>query len=472
MMKTPEDILVSFLSDLSLSDFDPRSLLEYGIPSLLLMILNKDAVVLGDQSLIASTALKNLYFLLDDSQIRDQIVKECGLDTLSRIVKESTCDIAISYSAKALGEIFKGKSESNGSTALISLMNKLECPSISEECKSSIVSALANASLVSEANKVFISSKITATDVPVSSKSNECVSSICAMVMNSAYCNTSAAYNFLESGTVELLVSHGKHMIENIGENFLVIERMLDMLTNLSNSRQNQSLVESIEDAIPFVTEVLLVAEEPSLLNKACRACASICYFTNSARRDFGKECLTTLTDIILRMGLYNDTDEDEAESATAIEACKALSSLVADDLMKEQFLDNNMQDIRSLIQLFLETESNEVIIGGAMIVSILLPSSRKEQNELIAEGRLSFIENENGKAVLQRCAKECHYDDLDLQPQWLRNAIELVFVTPTQAVISKDICNVKLQRREKSLDEYFSLTKLFVTTNDNVDRR
>jgi len=419
-MKTPHDILVNFLADLTLSDFDHRTLMEYGFPSLLLMILNTDVVVLGDQSLVASTALENLCQMLDDSQVQDQIVKKCGLDTLSRIVTDCKCDDAVSYSAKALGIIFRDKRESNGiTTALTSLVKKLECPSISDECKSSIVSALANASLISEANKIFISLNITATDI--SSKSNECVSSICALVMNSAYFNASAAYNFLESGTVELLVSHGKHMTENFGngENCLVIGRMLDMLTNLSNSRQNQSLVESIEDAIPFVAEVLLVAEEPSLLNKACRACSSICYFTNSARRGFGKECLASLTDIILRMGLYNDTDEDEAESATTIEACKALSSLVTDDLMKEQFIDN-MQDIRSLVQLFLETESNGVLIGGAMIVSILLPLSREEQNALIAEGRRSFIEHENGKAVLQRCAKECHYDDLDLQPQWL----------------------------------------------------
>ena len=461
-MNSPRDALLKFLSDLG--DFDHQTLVDYGIPSFLLSLLTKDAVIKDD--LFSSKLLKNVFYAASkNSHVRSEA--EDALQILSKIVDESKCDEAIIYSAKALGELFKDKQASIGMTSMISLTKKLACCSNSGECKASILFALANASLLSEANKIFISSKITTIDDVAAVLSPDTVPSCCSMIANSSYRCSTAAYNFLQSEFVPVLVSNGKHIIDNTfdenEENTLVLERMLEMLANLSNSPQNQSLVESIEDVIPFVRKVLLVADGSSVVTKAARACASICYFTNSARRSFGLDCSESLTDIILRRGLYNETNEDEAESMAAIEACKALSSLLVDDFTKAQFL-TNVQDVKSLVQLFLSTESKGVLSGGAMIVSILLPLSAEEQTALLLEGRQSLIANENGEAVLQRCANECYYDDIEIQPQWLTNAVALVQMKSTTVAASEVLCKVRLQERERTLEDFFSITDLFET--------
>ena len=465
IMNEAEAAIVSFAQSLSLAtpsnDSNVDTILNYGVPKVLLTILSSDSAISSDCQSISENVAKSLFDIANlDQRISRQVAKDGGVEIMSRLISQCKHDQTVLYASKVITvlSLIEEDRRSTGRLVLVELMKSAGDELFSEDCISSILLALANIALQSDANKNIISS-----NVPQSLNKTRVPSLATAtLICNASFRNTCAAYNFLQSGIVDELIERCIDIVIDETEDCLLLQRMMMMCANISNSQQNQCLLQSNANLILLITRILQIAEDASLLKAACKACASLCYDSTTARRSFGKDGAIALVDIILRMGLHDETNADKLESITTEAACKALSCLIIDDMIREQ-LTANLEDIQSLIQLFLQTESLDIVLpGGATVVSAMLPSE-DEKAALVSEGRLSFIEKEKGALVLSRCLKSTYSNDDDLQPVWLKNAIK---ITRTTGVVVMPASGNEKEATESyaeaDLSKYFPRDDLF----------
>ena len=129
--------------------------------------------------------------------------------------------------------------------------------------------------------------------------------------------------------------------------------------------------------------------------------------------------------DIVLRLGMHDETIEDREESRAAEAATWALIVLAMDPTALQKF-ENSVQDFGSLLQLYLQTDSEIVLEAGSMFVSILLPST-ETKTILASEDRCSFIEKQGGDQIIQRCMNNVYFCDRALCPSWLLQSTSIL---------------------------------------------
>ncbi len=277
----------------------------------------------------------------------------------------------------------------------------------------------------------------------------EVLGAYASMIANISFKNPCAAHNFLASDMIDTFIQKAVEKL-SVGINDDELEKVLMMISNLSNSQENSSLLYCIEGIVEFVVHLLQQSEKVNIIRNASIACASMSYDSPVTRRHFlSRATIEALVDIVLRMGMgLNETQEDKEESKAANAATWALISL-ASDVTSLQRIGDNLQDFQALIQLYLQTGSEDVLLSGSMLMSALLPSLDNKK-ALVTEGRISLVENQGGGLILKRCMNDIFFCDEALFPKWFSSSLAIL---GTNIVNDENIWNEQ---------HYYDQTELF----------
>lgn len=433
-----------------------NDLIRDGVPRALLCLCNAGYPLVS----------KTIFLFTTNEALRSNLIENDGIQLLSSAigagVEHSRNTTVVSFIAKAIVNLVSDQNV-NFPARLPEVV--LDCFEFVNDILPHVVGILANICRESQA----ISSKVSK-DLPPLHGFDFNVDSIIAvssLIANSAHGSLHLSSEYLQSGLVEKLLSHGIEMIQPSFDMDEYVKRaklnLLIMLSNLSNSRQNASLVESHQDIVLFIQKALIISDDLQILERACKACQSICFYTNSARRAFGEETFLGLMDIALRMGLYDETEIDRHESQVAVEACKALCSIVVDPMMKEKIC-SHVDDVESFLKLILETESTSVLKYSSMMASLLLPSL-DEKREMLEEGRTSVVESKGLEKAIERVIDECFHHDYNEMPHWLllaKDVIELRLETHIEDAEKMKGTKLRSQEYEKCMDHFFNQKDLY----------
>ncbi|GFH54388.1 predicted protein [Chaetoceros tenuissimus] len=460
-MKELAEIIEQFASSLHELNVNANvnDLIRDGVPGALLCLCNQPSVA------------KTLFLLTTNNELRSHLIENNGIQLLSSAmgdgVEHSRNTTVVSFIAKAIVNLVSDQNANLPARLpdIILDLLQVDCLEFVKECLSYLVGILANICRESKAKGAKVSKELPPLhgfDFNVDS-----IIALSSLIANSANGSVHLSSAYLQSGLIEKLLSRGIEMIQPSFDMNESVKKaainLLIMLSNLPNSRQNASLVESHQDIVTFVKKILIISDDLEILERACKACQSICFYTNSARRAFGEEAFLGLMDIALRMGLHDETDIDRHESQVAIEACKALCSIVVDPMMKEKIC-SHVDDVESFLQLILETESTSVLQYSSMMASLLLPSL-DEKKEMLVEGRTSIVENKGIKDVIERVIDECFYHDYNEMPHWLslaKDVIELTLESGVRDAEKTKGSKLRSEEYEKCMDTLFNQQDLY----------
>lgn len=417
---------------------EEKNVLKYGVPDILLQILDK----VGPQSCsVASILLETLSSLKEDTKF---IIDSAGIPVIYRTLQYHNNDNrVVLFGCKILssvGSAHKANAAVGRAISCLSEVLRNFDKEVSLSCVAQVFSTLSAFARFSDANKLLIALgsipqeaiKVIDLRVKFDLIGTQLLGSCAAMVANVSYKQVAAAQALLESGLVTVMMQKATEIMSstfqtNDTDSQEDIEKVLIAIANLSNSDENCSTMCSIENSARFVIDAVQQSDDANVIRYAALACASMSFKCKYAKRSFcHANAIEALIDVILRFGLHNETNEDKEELRAAEAATKALCTICTDKAAL-RIIEHNFQDFESLIQLYLQTESDEVLLGGSMFISLLLPSSQV-RTILATEGRKSFIENKGGEEVIQRCFNSVYFCDESLCPSWFLVSVALFF--------------------------------------------
>jgi hypothetical protein len=457
---TIEDAIVAFAVSLAQLDttIEEDKLLEYDIPQLLLLIAEK----VGECNWNVIEKVFHVLSKISHTKAgSEKIIKSNGINVISKLLLcHNDNPQMVLFGSQVLA--FIAQIDSTKSTisntaipCLVHIINKASKMDVETYSPyiAQVFVTLSVFALYSDANKILISgSSIPNASTIILEQFNDVqtLGACATMIANVSYKRPCAAHHLLSSGLVEMLVQTCAEKL-SVDEHQKQLEQVLIVIANVSNSQENSSLTYSIDGIVEFIVHLLQQADKPSVIRNAAIACASMSWDCNVARRHFcHAAAIEALIDIVLRMGMYDETDEDREESKAAEAATWALLVLAMDVTASQRFEDN-AHDFQALIQLYLQTDSEIVLLSGSMFVSALLPSTSTKKI-LASEGRQSYIENQCGGQVIQRCMNEVFFCDEALCPSWLLQSISILS-TKTSDTEEYGILSVK---------DYFKQSELY----------
>ena len=429
---TIEEAIINFLAKVN-PNIEGEKILDYKIPELLLLITDS----VGEKNHhILSKVLEVLSKIARTRLGAEQIVEANGVRIISRLLPYCSDDhsSAIVFGSQvlaSLAQIDEAKlAISNiAMPCMIKVFEKigrLEENNNVSPCIAELFITLSVFAIYNDANKVIISSssipRISKTIVEHYGNDINILGSCATMIANVSYKRLCSTHQLLTSNIMGTLTQTCIEKL-TVDVHEKDIERILVAIANVCNSQENSALMYSIDGTVDFVVHLLQQSDKPSIIRDAAIACTSMCFESEVARRHYcHKECIEALIDIVLRLGMYDETIEDKEESKAAEAATWALIALTMDPTASHKF-ENILHDFESLLQLYLQTDSETVLEAGSMFVSILLPSTETKKT-LASEGRRSFIENQGGDQIIQRCMSNVYFCDEALCPSWLLQSI------------------------------------------------
>ena len=432
---TIEGAIIQFADTLTQieASIEGENLLEYNIPDLLLFIAGK----VGNHSTsVIGKVFRLLKKLSSFKAGSEQIIESDGVSIISRLILFHNEDpqtlLFGSQILASLAQVERTKT-SISNTAMPCLIDTVEVignmdDEVYSSCIAQLFSTLSVFALCTDANKILISSS----SIPNVSKiilerfNNAHILGACAsMIANVSYKRPNAAHYLLTSGIVSALIKACAEKL-SIGVHDNELEKVMIAIANVSNSQENSSLMYSIDGTVDFTVRLLQQSDKVSVIRSAANACITMSWDCNAARRHFCHAvAIEVLMDVILRMGMYDETKEDKEESKAA-EAATCALIILAMDITTLQRFEENVQDFQALIELYLQTDSRNVLLSGSMFVSVLLPSTNAKRI-FVSEGRRSFIENQGGGRIIERCMNEVFFCDEALCPPWFLQSISIL---------------------------------------------
>ena len=433
-----EDAFIVFASSLlHLNENQEHKLEKFDVGGTMLHILEQGG---HRDCTVACAILKTLAKLCLSSEVVKAQVESEGIHVISRTLQHNTnhSDVIL-FGCQILSNLGPKANTSIGiAIACLEAIMLNYDSNISVSCINQLFSTLGVFASINDANKLLIASCSIPSEATriieeqVEPNVRGVLGSCAVMVANVSYRQTTASLALLESGLIASIIricretyfSLNDDCEDNFDED---IEHVLIAIANVSNSNENCSTVCSIEHSIEFVIQVLQQSDNTSLIRFAALACASMSFDCDYAKRLFRHaHAIEALIDIVLRLGMHDDSHDDKEESAAAEAATRALCTIFTDKVAMS-VLDNNVEDFESLVQLYLQTESEIVLLGGSMLVSVLLPAPFIRRS-LAAEGRQSFIESKGGEEIIQRCFNKVYFCDEGLCAPWFSELLSILF--------------------------------------------
>ena len=477
-MSKIDEVFIDFslkLVELADDSVGVDEILKFNTPGIILGILKEAAC--GDKTLDhLSLAICKFSLLHDD--VRRSIIQAGGISTCRRLINERKTTRSVIYSLMmlvSLAQLHEYMANFNKALEDVLLLLDNEVETLSTERSTPLSDAILEYALLALCN--FIKgndsnrSLVTSSQVPnhlkiiIDKRKDNCriLAAAANLICNATYRNQYSSRRFLECQSFSSLVNI---ISDRPGDSTVDTDLFLGVMMACSNLSNDEAIIST--GVIDEVGRLLQSCDDAQILKRAALACASMSYKSTESRRLFGKSgCVEALVDIVLRMGLLNESDEEKEDAKAAEASSWALVALLKDK-RNAQILNEDMEDLKGLVELYLQTESSQCLIAGAMVISVLLPL-QEEKEVLIEEGRKSPVEYAGGGGVLERCRDEYQIVQ-NVHPSWLTAALAVVKINEIsggdthQCKSGRDKNDEDEERLAAKLDpvEYFTQDQLF----------
>jgi len=129
-MNEAEAAIVSFAQSLALAtpsndDSNVDTILNYGVPKVLLTILSSDSAISSDCQFISENVAKSLFDIANlDQRISRQVAKDGGVEIMSRLISQCKHDQTVLYAYKVITvlSLIEEDRRSTGRLVLVELM--------------------------------------------------------------------------------------------------------------------------------------------------------------------------------------------------------------------------------------------------------------------------------------------------------------------------------------------------------------
>ena len=435
-----EDAIVSFLNQIDLINDKEEKLVQYKFPTLLLLITD----TIGTENKEVREKVLNVLNKVSTAKLgSEEILKSDGISIITNLIRQNNDHYsAIESGFRVLASIAQLRGDSTVSNVVIPcVIGVLENVCISmdaltdpihvyKQCVAQIFTTLSVFALSSQANKVYIANssipEMSKMIIPYFGNDSRVLGSCASMVANLSYQQPCVAHSLLASDMVDTLMRHYMDLVTAEDDEH-VIHKMMVAIANLCNSVENSNIMYSIDGLVDFIVYLLQESDSALVIRNAAITCASMSFECAVIRRHFcNSNVIEKLVDIVLRLGMHEESETDKDDTMASEAASWALVVLCTSDKVAMQILESNSEDFQNLLHLYIQTESGCVLKAGAMLVSSLLPSTQTKRS-LVTEGRISVVESFGGVKVINKCIENIYSCEETVLPVWLLQALSML---------------------------------------------